>query len=58
MDKTAHYRTQSVLRESRTSEVNRNQDSAAWPLWIKSWFFILSSVALWAGIYLAVSYFL
>ncbi len=56
MDKTADYRTQSVVRELRSTETDVSPETMAWPLWLKSWFFIISSVLLWAGIYLAVSH--
>ncbi len=55
MDKTADYRTQSVVRELRSTETDASPESTAWPLWLKSWFFIISSILLWTGIYLAVS---
>lgn len=55
MDKTAHYSAQSVLREPRNTETSNDDKSETWPVWLKSWFFIISSLALWAGIYLAVT---
>lgn len=57
MDKTADYSTRSVAREFRSTDPDMSPETVAWPLWLKSWFFIISSILLWTGIYLAVSHF-
>jgi len=54
MDKIAHYRSQGIVTNPQVEISSLHETDPGWPLWLKAWFFIVSSIALWTGIVLAV----
>lgn len=54
MDKIAHYRSQAIAADPQLDITSLDATESGWPLWMKAWFFILSSLALWGGILLAL----
>jgi hypothetical protein len=54
MDKIANYRPQAIAADPQLEIAALDGSESGWPLWMKAWFFILSSLALWGGILLAL----
>ena len=54
MDKIVHYRSQTIVAEPQLELSSIDAPGEGWPLWLKAWFFVITSLALWSGILLAL----